>query len=125
MTHDFLSGASKRGNFNPHEREARDAGCYPSGRNCSILIHTSVKLVTSVSTCFDTQSMYFNPHEREARDRPLSQRSRRDPHFNPHEREARDRGYRHTSPRQSYFNPHEREARDVLSQRFDGVKGKF
>ena len=69
--------------------------------------------------------MYFNPHEREARDRPLSQRSRRDPHFNPHEREARDRGYRHTSPRQSYFNPHEREARDVLSQRFDGVKGKF
>ena len=35
-------------NFNPHEREARDAGTASVGTIfCQILIHTSVKLVTA------------------------------------------------------------------------------
>ena len=56
-------------NFNPHEREARDASSLPA----------------STSAC------NFNPHEREARDVRAAPRARRQScHFNPHEREARD-----------------------------------
>ena len=35
--------------FNPHEREARDAHGEPTSDAARILIHTSVKLVTSLS----------------------------------------------------------------------------
>ena len=35
-----------RSNFNPHEREARDATAYNYRKKGIILIHTSVKLVT-------------------------------------------------------------------------------
>ena len=35
-----------RYNFNPHEREARDGIYFPVARHIIILIHTSVKLVT-------------------------------------------------------------------------------
>ena len=55
--------------FNPHEREARDwhVAEAPNGK-FNILIHTSVKLVTSSWRPSHIRSCYFNPHEREARD---------------------------------------------------------
>ena len=54
--------------FNPHEREARDAyECYSCVISI-ILIHTSVKLVTTSRLNTSIAFAYFNPHEREARD---------------------------------------------------------
>ena len=59
-----------RSNFNPHEREARDATA-PEDTDfwCSILIHTSVKLVTGFCLPAGRSGGNFNPHEREARDK--------------------------------------------------------
>ena len=54
--------------FNPHEREARDADKLSVGINTCILIHTSVKLVTKYFEIGGVKFDYFNPHEREARD---------------------------------------------------------
>ena len=54
--------------FNPHEREARDAGRWQDASISYILIHTSVKLVTSVCYWSLWGKINFNPHEREARD---------------------------------------------------------
>ena len=53
--------------FNPHEREARDAVLQCIFRLVNILIHTSVKLVTNIFGSLSVRS-HFNPHEREARD---------------------------------------------------------
>ena len=59
----------RRGDFNPHEREARDAAKGVSTLTASpILIHTSVKLVTCAAGRRGGLSLNFNPHEREARD---------------------------------------------------------
>ena len=55
-------------NFNPHEREARDAA-------------DNKYLCVSIN---------FNPHEREARDPCAARRRAAGRYFNPHEREARD-----------------------------------
>ena len=47
VTHHAGKSAAIAGNFNPHEREARDAACKARTRAAAlILIHTSVKLVT-------------------------------------------------------------------------------
>ena len=54
--------------FNPHEREARDATEVHHIVELAILIHTSVKLVTSSFVKSFAYSSNFNPHEREARD---------------------------------------------------------
>ena len=46
--------APLRAYFNPHEREARDlCGCFLDGDILSILIHTSVKLVTLLLIAFE------------------------------------------------------------------------
>ena len=59
----------RRRYFNPHEREARDSMLPPVALNCSILIHTSVKLVTGCRyEEVHARTVDFNPHEREARD---------------------------------------------------------
>ena len=55
-------------NFNPHEREARDATQILHPMFPLILIHTSVKLVTSICAALKGRHIDFNPHEREARD---------------------------------------------------------
>ena len=54
--------------FNPHEREARDVPFKAVVVGRPILIHTSVKLVTSRALRSRLQRQHFNPHEREARD---------------------------------------------------------
>ena len=46
-----------RQNFNPHEREARDAIATLPSADVPILIHTSVKLVTSVAGGLATDTM--------------------------------------------------------------------
>ena len=55
-------------NFNPHEREARDLAIAMGIYALKILIHTSVKLVTSGRARLLAFLRHFNPHEREARD---------------------------------------------------------
>ena len=77
---DAGGGGSGQGTFyfNPHEREARDQIPASQTFRCgAILIHTSVKLVTGVRHPHNTLFRHFNPHEREARDTPLK-------HFAPH-----------------------------------------
>ena len=86
---------------------------YGAAKRGEILIHTSVKLVTSSCISRITARSHFNPHEREARDsngeyvmkasavilihtsvklvtEKLRRFRRRRCDFNPHEREARD-----------------------------------
>ena len=59
----------RRSDFNPHEREARDGAlALFIGEAIGILIHTSVKLVTSRGPPHKAATKNFNPHEREARD---------------------------------------------------------
>ena len=58
-----------RGDFNPHEREARDI----------------------MRRVFKSVLVHFNPHEREARDIRKHGAYITGDNFNPHEREARDR----------------------------------
>ncbi len=55
-----------------------------------ILIHTSVKLVTTPVHGCSSRRRYFNPHEREARDGLVPESGLYRRNFNPHEREARD-----------------------------------
>ena len=57
-----------RTDFNPHEREARDVNVWSKNCGGEILIHTSVKLVTSRYNRPWPPAIHFNPHEREARD---------------------------------------------------------
>ena len=77
-----------------------------------ILIHTSVKLVTTANSQHWGDETYFNPHEREARDPLLVGHKPRPENFNPHEREARDLPIQFCAEVAEHFNPHEREARD-------------
>ena len=99
--------------FNPHEREARDHFRRKTVDNTVyILIHTSVKLVTSAAGPGTRHKANFNPHEREARDEHVQANAGRERYFNPHEREARDAGYLQRRDELPHFNPHEREARD-------------
>ena len=63
---------------------------WPCKLGLSILIHTSVKLVTSPNWSSSPQAKNFNPHEREARDYRRGISLFLLGHFNPHEREARD-----------------------------------
>ena len=83
--------------FNPHEREARDA----------------MPLTCRVGL------IYFNPHEREARDAVSRGVHSYTAYFNPHEREARDPWDAPLSKCVDYFNPHEREARDRCGGKID------
>ena len=76
--------------FNPHEREARDVTPPFFIYQIIILIHTSVKLVTFAPPRSRWRFRHFNPHEREARDPPPPGSARQVRNFNPHEREARD-----------------------------------
>ena len=77
-----------------------------------ILIHTSVKLVTTMMKRSPASWVNFNPHEREARDDRGGAKSPLQRYFNPHEREARDLRLTRRTHRVHHFNPHEREARD-------------
>ena len=79
----------------------------------NILIHTSVKLVTFHLGRYAGGGHHFNPHEREARDYYATTITTIPEHFNPHEREARDLVLRMHDQSDRHFNPHEREARDA------------
>ena len=68
MTEQSPQGDEENGDFNPHEREARDGASAAARRRRKILIHTSVKLVTYRFTDYRPSRFDFNPHEREARD---------------------------------------------------------
>ena len=70
--------------------------------DAAILIHTSVKLVTSAISRDGLSDGDFNPHEREARDDRGGAKSPCRSYFNPHEREARDRGLNHLLSRRVF-----------------------
>ena len=112
MTSPTCTFVTSLGNFNPHEREARDVSGLFSVDAARILIHTSVKLVTPPHPAPVCCCRNFNPHEREARDLWRRLASAMERYFNPHEREARDPMHKVNVFPTKYFNPHEREARD-------------
>ena len=88
--HNYVA-ADEAKDFNPHEREARDmAWRWFDPAVKQILIHTSVKLVTSNAVNADSISSILIHTSVKLVTRGDYPHARKDLHFNPHEREARD-----------------------------------
>ena len=124
-------------NFNPHEREARDAETASViWNNCPILIHTSVKLVTHrggraqqrtdilihtsvklVTSARDAavgaKNILIHTSVKLVTHSPIAPWSLIAILIHTSVKLVTDRGGA-KSPRRSYFNPHEREARDEI-----------
>ena len=58
MTQRLYLSLKRHGDFNPHEREARDSVEHELGAGIDILIHTSVKLVTQSALLPHSQRIF-------------------------------------------------------------------